>query len=137
MFQTLWNMQLRPAFIVNDNCRSHEHNNLSMLEASTLREKKNVQQFCLHTAVAKNNSWPSLLSNLGGQDKGKKRTGCGEGGVRGFSKRFNADSNKMASLCAGVGGTVASESAVRSAGTLLSQVRAPPLVPWPDGGPET
>ncbi|GFN99411.1 hypothetical protein PoB_002591700 [Plakobranchus ocellatus] len=31
-----------------------------------------------------------------------------------------------------VGGTVASESALRSAGTLLSQVRAPPPAPWPD-----
>ncbi|GFO14956.1 hypothetical protein PoB_004146100 [Plakobranchus ocellatus] len=36
----------------------------------------------------------------------------------------------------GVGGTVASESALRSAGTLLSRVRAPPPAPWPDGGPE-
>ncbi|GFO25633.1 hypothetical protein PoB_005213800 [Plakobranchus ocellatus] len=36
----------------------------------------------------------------------------------------------------GVGGTVASKSALRSAGTLLSRVRAPPLAPWPDGGPE-
>ncbi|GFO36077.1 hypothetical protein PoB_006258200 [Plakobranchus ocellatus] len=33
--------------------------------------------------------------------------------------------------------TVASESPLRSAGTLLSQVRAPPLAPWPDGGPES
>ncbi|GFO08010.1 hypothetical protein PoB_003451500 [Plakobranchus ocellatus] len=37
----------------------------------------------------------------------------------------------------GVGGTVASESALRSAGTLLSRVRAPPSAPWPDGGPES
>ncbi|GFO46570.1 hypothetical protein PoB_007307500 [Plakobranchus ocellatus] len=37
----------------------------------------------------------------------------------------------------GVGGTVASESALRSAGTLLSRVRAPPTAPWPDGGPES
>ncbi|GFO45014.1 acetylcholine receptor subunit alpha [Plakobranchus ocellatus] len=37
----------------------------------------------------------------------------------------------------GVGGTVASESALRSAGTLLSRVRAPPPAPWPDGGPES
>ncbi|GFO20918.1 hypothetical protein PoB_004742300 [Plakobranchus ocellatus] len=32
-----------------------------------------------------------------------------------------------------VGGTVACESALRSAGTLLSQVRAPPSAPQPDG----
>ncbi|GFO06484.1 hypothetical protein PoB_003298900 [Plakobranchus ocellatus] len=37
----------------------------------------------------------------------------------------------------GVGGTVASESALRSAGTPLSRVRAPPPAPWPDGGPES
>ncbi|GFO32452.1 hypothetical protein PoB_005895700 [Plakobranchus ocellatus] len=30
-----------------------------------------------------------------------------------------------------------SESTLRSAGTLLSQVRAPPPAPWPDGGPES
>ncbi|GFN91784.1 hypothetical protein PoB_001829000 [Plakobranchus ocellatus] len=35
----------------------------------------------------------------------------------------------------GVGGTVACESALRSAGTLLSRVRAPPSAPRPDGGP--
>ncbi|GFN79441.1 hypothetical protein PoB_000594700 [Plakobranchus ocellatus] len=29
------------------------------------------------------------------------------------------------------------ESAQRSAGTLLSRVRAPPLAPWPDGGPKS
>ncbi|GFO32115.1 hypothetical protein PoB_005862000 [Plakobranchus ocellatus] len=34
----------------------------------------------------------------------------------------------------GVGGTVASESALRSAGTLLSRVRAPLPALWPDGG---
>ncbi|GFO30287.1 hypothetical protein PoB_005679200 [Plakobranchus ocellatus] len=33
--------------------------------------------------------------------------------------------------------TAASESALRSAGTLLSRVRAPPPAPWPDGGPES
>ncbi|GFN97836.1 hypothetical protein PoB_002434200 [Plakobranchus ocellatus] len=38
-------------------------------------------------------------------------------------------------LC--IGGTVASESALRSAGTLLSWVRASPPAPWPDGGPES
>ncbi|GFO08812.1 hypothetical protein PoB_003531700 [Plakobranchus ocellatus] len=32
-------------------------------------------------------------------------------------------------------GTVACESALRSAGTLLSRVRAPPSAPRPDGGP--
>ncbi|GFN92950.1 hypothetical protein PoB_001945600 [Plakobranchus ocellatus] len=37
----------------------------------------------------------------------------------------------------GVGSTVACESALRSAGTLLSRVRAPLLAPWPDGGPES
>ncbi|GFN95789.1 cnpolydom [Plakobranchus ocellatus] len=34
-------------------------------------------------------------------------------------------------------GTVASESALRSAGTYLSRVRAPSPAPWPDGGPES
>ncbi|GFN99367.1 hypothetical protein PoB_002587300 [Plakobranchus ocellatus] len=37
----------------------------------------------------------------------------------------------------GVGGSVAIESALRSAGTHLSWVRAPPPAPWPDGGPES
>ncbi|GFO31475.1 hypothetical protein PoB_005798000 [Plakobranchus ocellatus] len=37
----------------------------------------------------------------------------------------------------GVSGTVASESALRSARTLLSWIRAPPPAPWPDGGPES
>ncbi|GFO33929.1 hypothetical protein PoB_006043400 [Plakobranchus ocellatus] len=37
----------------------------------------------------------------------------------------------------GVGGTVDSESVLRSAGTLLLRVRASPMAPWPDGGPET
>ncbi|GFN77502.1 hypothetical protein PoB_000400800 [Plakobranchus ocellatus] len=41
-----------------------------------------------------------------------------------FSKRFR-----------GVSGTVACESALRSAGTLLFRVRAPPSTPRPDGGP--
>ncbi|GFO30423.1 hypothetical protein PoB_005692800 [Plakobranchus ocellatus] len=35
----------------------------------------------------------------------------------------------------GVGGTVASEAALSSAGTLLSRVRAPPSAPRSDGGP--
>ncbi|GFN87572.1 hypothetical protein PoB_001407800 [Plakobranchus ocellatus] len=35
----------------------------------------------------------------------------------------------------GVGSTVASESALRSAWTLLSRVRALPPAPWPDGRP--
>ncbi|GFO33459.1 endonuclease-reverse transcriptase [Plakobranchus ocellatus] len=37
----------------------------------------------------------------------------------------------------GVGGTVVSESALRSAGTLLSRVRAPLPAPWPGGGPKS
>ncbi|GFO30809.1 hypothetical protein PoB_005731400 [Plakobranchus ocellatus] len=40
-------------------------------------------------------------------------------------------------LCEGVGGTVACESILRSAGTLLSRVRAPPSAPRPDGGPKS
>ncbi|GFO47072.1 hypothetical protein PoB_007357700 [Plakobranchus ocellatus] len=36
-----------------------------------------------------------------------------------------------------LGLTVACESALRSAGTLLSRVRAPLPAPWPDGGPES
>ncbi|GFN91067.1 hypothetical protein PoB_001757300 [Plakobranchus ocellatus] len=39
--------------------------------------------------------------------------------------------------CRGVRGTVDSESALRSARILLSQVRALPPAPWPDGGPES
>ncbi|GFO36360.1 hypothetical protein PoB_006286500 [Plakobranchus ocellatus] len=39
-------------------------------------------------------------------------------------------------LSGGVGGTVACESALRSAGTLPSRVRAPPSAPRPDGGPQ-
>ncbi|GFO13774.1 hypothetical protein PoB_004027900 [Plakobranchus ocellatus] len=35
------------------------------------------------------------------------------------------------------GSTVACESALRSAGTLLSRVRAPLPASWPDGGPES
>ncbi|GFO06824.1 hypothetical protein PoB_003332900 [Plakobranchus ocellatus] len=42
-----------------------------------------------------------------------------------------------ARLQGGVGNTVACESALRSAGTLLSRVRAPLPAPWPDGGPES
>ncbi|GFN81155.1 hypothetical protein PoB_000766100 [Plakobranchus ocellatus] len=37
----------------------------------------------------------------------------------------------------GVGGTVAGEAGLRSAGTLLSRVRAPPPAPWLDRGPES
>ncbi|GFO00452.1 hypothetical protein PoB_002695700 [Plakobranchus ocellatus] len=37
----------------------------------------------------------------------------------------------------GVGSTVACESALRSAGTLLSRVRASPRGPRPDGGPKS
>ncbi|GFO28763.1 hypothetical protein PoB_005526800 [Plakobranchus ocellatus] len=37
----------------------------------------------------------------------------------------------------GVGGTVASESALRYPGVPLSRVRAPPPAPWPDGEPES
>ncbi|GFO29075.1 hypothetical protein PoB_005558000 [Plakobranchus ocellatus] len=40
-------------------------------------------------------------------------------------------------LLGGVGSTVACESALRIAGTLLSRVRAPLPAPWPDGGPES
>ncbi|GFO12104.1 hypothetical protein PoB_003860900 [Plakobranchus ocellatus] len=37
----------------------------------------------------------------------------------------------------GVSGIVDIESALRSAKTLLSRIRALPPVPWPDGGPES
>ncbi|GFN91694.1 hypothetical protein PoB_001820000 [Plakobranchus ocellatus] len=36
----------------------------------------------------------------------------------------------------GIGGSVASESALRSAGIFLSRVRAPTTAPWPEGWPE-
>ncbi|GFO22575.1 hypothetical protein PoB_004908000 [Plakobranchus ocellatus] len=42
---------------------------------------------------------------------------------------------KTAMQFGGVRDTVACESALRSAGTLLSRVRAPPSAPRPDGGP--
>ncbi|GFN93373.1 hypothetical protein PoB_001987900 [Plakobranchus ocellatus] len=56
------------------------------------------------------------------------------------SYNFPADQYANAFVnCAigGVGGTVDSKSTFRSAGTLLSRIRAPPSVPWPDGGPES
>ncbi|GFO21337.1 hypothetical protein PoB_004784200 [Plakobranchus ocellatus] len=37
----------------------------------------------------------------------------------------------------GFGGTVASGSALKSAGSVLSRVRALPSAPWPDGGRES
>ncbi|GFO34364.1 hypothetical protein PoB_006086900 [Plakobranchus ocellatus] len=37
----------------------------------------------------------------------------------------------------GVNGTVDNETALRSAGTILSWVQAPASAPWPDGGPES
>ncbi|GFO10098.1 hypothetical protein PoB_003660300 [Plakobranchus ocellatus] len=40
-------------------------------------------------------------------------------------------------LGGGVGGTVVSESALRSAGTLMSRARAPLPAPWPEGGPKS
>ncbi|GFO30507.1 hypothetical protein PoB_005701200 [Plakobranchus ocellatus] len=47
-------------------------------------------------------------------------------------------SYKSLVLCAGgVSSTVISESALRSAGTLLPRVRAPPSAPRPDGGPQS
>ncbi|GFN98710.1 hypothetical protein PoB_002521600 [Plakobranchus ocellatus] len=42
-----------------------------------------------------------------------------------------------APLTGRVGGTVACECALRSAGTLLLRVRAPPSPSRPDGGPKT
>ncbi|GFN93745.1 metabotropic glutamate receptor [Plakobranchus ocellatus] len=43
--------------------------------------------------------------------------------------------NNPASTSGGIGGPVACESALRSAGTFLSRVRAPPSALRPDGGP--
>ncbi|GFO18533.1 hypothetical protein PoB_004503800 [Plakobranchus ocellatus] len=40
-------------------------------------------------------------------------------------------------LLGGVGGTVDNKSALISTGIFLSRVLAAPLVPWPDGGPES
>ncbi|GFO05180.1 C-type mannose receptor 2-like [Plakobranchus ocellatus] len=56
------------------------------------------------------------------------------------SKRFTGCSQTEQSvicLCEGVGGTVASESALRSAGTLLSRVLASSLALWPGRGPKS
>ncbi|GFO18699.1 hypothetical protein PoB_004520400 [Plakobranchus ocellatus] len=54
-----------------------------------------------------------------------KTSGCI--GLKGVSGPYSA--------YRGVGGTVACESALRSAGTLLSRVRAPPSAPRHVGGP--
>ncbi|GFO33672.1 hypothetical protein PoB_006017700 [Plakobranchus ocellatus] len=43
----------------------------------------------------------------------------------------------LGQMSGGIDGTVASESALRSAGNLLSRVLAPPPAPWPDLGPES
>ncbi|GFO14253.1 replication factor c subunit 2 [Plakobranchus ocellatus] len=48
-----------------------------------------------------------------------------------------ADRFVIYSLLMDVGGTVDSESALRSPGTYLLLIRASPPVPWPDGGPES
>ncbi|GFO40346.1 angiopoietin-related protein 6 [Plakobranchus ocellatus] len=57
--------------------------------------------------------------------KPKRFTGCSETG------------QSVICLSEGVGGTVASESALRFAGTLLSRALASSLAPLPDGGPES
>ncbi|GFO28535.1 hypothetical protein PoB_005504000 [Plakobranchus ocellatus] len=56
--------------------------------------------------------------------------------IRNTSDRSSATGSAVTET-AGVGGSVASDFALRSAGTLLSRVRAPPLAPWPDGEPES
>ncbi|GFN95536.1 hypothetical protein PoB_002204200, partial [Plakobranchus ocellatus] len=43
----------------------------------------------------------------------------------------------LPSTSGGVNGKVACESALRSAGTILSRVRASPPAPRPDGGPQS
>ncbi|GFO02612.1 hypothetical protein PoB_002911700 [Plakobranchus ocellatus] len=50
---------------------------------------------------------------------------------------YHDSSNLFLIVPMGVGSTVACESALRSAGTLLARVRAPLPAPWPDGGPES
>ncbi|GFO37817.1 hypothetical protein PoB_006432200 [Plakobranchus ocellatus] len=60
----------------------------------------------------------------------------GDGGLNQF-QRQKAAARNVGSLPASVGSTMASESHLRSAGTLLSRVRALPPAPWPDGGPES
>ncbi|GFN99675.1 hypothetical protein PoB_002618100 [Plakobranchus ocellatus] len=85
-----------------------------------------------------------LLGSLSGQVAG--------GGARTRDRRDPADlrvdspirrgqslrspSNEQSSYRS-VGGTMASASALKSAGTLLSQVRAPPTAPWTDGRSES
>ncbi|GFO28174.1 hypothetical protein PoB_005467900 [Plakobranchus ocellatus] len=51
--------------------------------------------------------------------------------------RVRGVSTDFASVRVGVGGSLACESALRSAGTLLSRVRAPPSAPRPGGGPKS
>ncbi|GFO21355.1 hypothetical protein PoB_004786000 [Plakobranchus ocellatus] len=61
---------------------------------------------------------------------------CGRGlDCRGCRDMMKYRFLSILSLPAGVCGTVGCESALRSAGTLLSRVRAPPPAPGPDGGP--
>ncbi|GFO01466.1 hypothetical protein PoB_002797100 [Plakobranchus ocellatus] len=56
--------------------------------------------------------------------------------VKAFHWLFSTEQSVIC-LCKGVGGTVASESALRFARTLLSRVLASSLAPWLDGGPES
>ncbi|GFO10768.1 hypothetical protein PoB_003727300 [Plakobranchus ocellatus] len=51
--------------------------------------------------------------------------------------KFNVLSAYLYIATGAVDGTVASESALRFARTLLSRVRAPPPTFWPYGGPES
>ncbi|GFO32478.1 transglutaminase [Plakobranchus ocellatus] len=61
-----------------------------------------------------------------------------EGGLRLSRTVFVGDFSPFAlTTIGGVGGTVASESALRSAGTVQSRVRAPTPAPRPDGGPQS
>ncbi|GFN86085.1 retrovirus-related pol polyprotein from type-1 retrotransposable element r2 [Plakobranchus ocellatus] len=58
--------------------------------------------------------------------------------LNGYATKIESPNNKLIRRTdGGVGSTVACESALRSAGTLLSRVRAPLPAPWPDGGPES
>ncbi|GFO13638.1 hypothetical protein PoB_004014300 [Plakobranchus ocellatus] len=68
--------------------------------------------------------FPHPLTTISGK-KSKRFTGCSEIG------------QSVICLCEGIRGTVASESTLRFAGTLLSRVLASSLAPLPGGGPES
>ncbi|GFN92837.1 hypothetical protein PoB_001934300 [Plakobranchus ocellatus] len=54
-----------------------------------------------------------------------------------LARYLSRDMSRVLGQNRGVGGTVTSESTLRSAGNPLSQVQVLRLTRWPDGGPES